>query len=188
MNKPINYNTDQSIFARTLLETQVERSKNEQIDKALSLSENWHPLTQEEQAKKNLYIFASIVETYFDDLVLEVKRTAEYKAFNTTLEKLLNNPTKMRKIPWGLKKVKNHFEFINDDYEALLKKVVFYRIKKGLLKTRLFNTISEEAEHLLKVTYPPDKEGLNGLCEGDPIWKNQNDLERIIKRYKKVNR
>jgi len=185
MNKPIIDNTEELIFEPTFLDKEVMESKRKQIEKALSLSKDYLPsYDQREQARTNLYVFASIIETYFDDLVIQVKRTAEYKAFNTRVKNLLSKPYKMKKIPWGLKVVNDRLEFINGDYLALFKLVVFYRIKKGLLKTRLFNTINEEAGHLLKVTCPPDTKGLNRSNQDSSDWKNQNDLERIIKRYK----
>ena len=167
----------------TFLDRKVRESKTEAITRAFEWCEK-EPVHKDSrsQLRYNLCIFASIVETYFDDLVLQTKRKASYKAIKTRVQNLLSKPSKIKNIPWGLKKVDNKLEFINDDYSKLFELVCKYKVLKGMNNQRLYDVIYNLAGEYLDYTFPPNENGEN--TSGEEKWKRNGDLDRIIKKYK----
>jgi len=168
----------------TILDKAVHKSKIESIIRAFEWCERDKTGEDSYQVLRyNLCIFASIVETYFDDLVLQTKRIASYKAIQTRVENVLSKPSKIKVIPWGLKKVDDQLEFINDDYSKLFELVCQYKVLNGFSEDKLFNIISKEAGNLLNLTLPPNEKGEN-TSNKDQKWKREGDLDRVMRRYK----
>ena len=168
----------------TILDKAVHKSKIESIIRAFEWCERDKTGEDSYQVLRyNLCIFASIVETYFDDLVLQTKRIASYKAIKTRVENVLSKPSKIKVIPWGLKKVDDQLEFINDDYSKLFELVCQYKVLNGFSEDKLFNIISKEAGNLLNLTLPPNEKGEN-TSNKDQKWKREGDLDRVMRRYK----